>query len=59
MHEDLNDAIQNDKWKTLPEFSAFCETNGNLSFEDCNIQEKKATLVFTLALKQLRKHFDV
>ena len=59
MHEDLNDAIQNDKWKTLPEFSAFCETNGNLSFEDCNIQEKKVTLVFTLALKLLRKHFDV
>ena len=58
MNEDLHAAIQDNKWKTLPEFSAFCETNGNLSSYDRDIQEKKIKLVFTLALKQLRKHFD-
>ena len=59
MNEDLHAAIQDNKWKTLPEFSTFCETNGNLSSYDWDMQEKKIKLVFTLALKQLRKHFDV
>lgn len=44
MNENLHAAIQDDKWKTLPEFSAFCETNGNLSSYDRDIQEKKSRL---------------